>query len=94
MATRVVWTIAPCARGGISLQGTTQSVVGAVAGTLVGALGNGATLPMVGIMAGFAALAAVFLFAARRMQLRDLPAPEPKPGWVLVQVKAFGLNRS
>ncbi|WP_439698249.1 zinc-binding alcohol dehydrogenase family protein [Mucilaginibacter sp. AW1-7] len=26
--------------------------------------------------------------------LEDLPLPEPKSGWVLVQVKAFGLNRS
>jgi NADPH:quinone reductase len=28
------------------------------------------------------------------IQLRELPIPEPRPGWVLIQVKAFGLNRS
>ena len=28
------------------------------------------------------------------LQIRELPIPEPKPGWVLIQVKAFGLNRS
>ena len=28
------------------------------------------------------------------LQLRDLPVPDPQPGEVLVQVKAFGLNRS
>ena len=26
--------------------------------------------------------------------IRDLPVPEPKPGWVRIEVKAFGLNRS
>lgn len=28
------------------------------------------------------------------LQLRDLPVPQPEPGWVLIAVKAFGLNRS
>ncbi len=28
------------------------------------------------------------------LQIRELPIPEPRPGWVLIEVKAFGLNRS
>src|SRR3954463_14456570 len=28
------------------------------------------------------------------LQIRELPVPEPKDGWVLIEVKAFGLNRS
>jgi NADPH:quinone reductase-like Zn-dependent oxidoreductase len=28
------------------------------------------------------------------LQLRDIPRPAVRPGWVLVRVKAFGLNRS
>ena len=28
------------------------------------------------------------------LQLRDLPIPEPDPGWVRIAVRAFGLNRS
>ena len=28
------------------------------------------------------------------LQVRTLPRPLPPPGWVLIQVKAFGLNRS
>ncbi len=28
------------------------------------------------------------------LQIRDLPIPKPAPGWVLIEVKAFGLNRS
>jgi NADPH:quinone reductase len=28
------------------------------------------------------------------LQVRELPVPQPEPGWVLIQVKAFGLNRS
>src|SRR3954471_8025266 len=28
------------------------------------------------------------------LKLRELPVPEPAPGWVLIEVKAFGLNRS
>src|SRR5262249_52827316 len=28
------------------------------------------------------------------LRVRDLPLPEPRPGWVLIEVKAFGLNRS
>jgi MFS transporter, DHA1 family, multidrug resistance protein len=53
-----------------ALQGTTQSVFGGIAGGLVSALGNGATLPLMGIMAGFAILAAVFLLAAHRNAAR------------------------
>jgi NADPH:quinone reductase-like Zn-dependent oxidoreductase len=28
------------------------------------------------------------------LQIRELPIPDPRPGWVLIEVKAFGLNRS
>src|SRR5881227_503817 len=28
------------------------------------------------------------------LTIRDLPVPSPAPGWVLIEVKAFGLNRS
>ncbi|MDH3730589.1 MAG: zinc-binding alcohol dehydrogenase family protein [Acidimicrobiia bacterium] len=28
------------------------------------------------------------------LTIRDLPVPEPAEGWVLIEVKAFGLNRS
>lgn len=28
------------------------------------------------------------------LTIRELPIPTPAPGWVLIQVKAFGLNRS
>src|SRR5437773_1957823 len=28
------------------------------------------------------------------LEIRRVPRPEPRPGWVLIQVKAFGLNRS
>ena len=28
------------------------------------------------------------------LQVGELPIPEPAPGWVLIRVKAFGLNRS
>jgi NADPH2:quinone reductase len=28
------------------------------------------------------------------LTIRELPIPTPQPGWVLIQVKAFGLNRS
>lgn len=28
------------------------------------------------------------------LEVRDLPVPVPEPGWVLIEVKAFGLNRS
>ena len=28
------------------------------------------------------------------LQLRDVAKPEPRPGWVLLRVEAFGLNRS
>ncbi len=28
------------------------------------------------------------------IQVQDIPLPETKKGWVLIKVKAFGLNRS
>ena len=28
------------------------------------------------------------------LQIRELPIPEPRSGWVLIEVRAFGLNRS
>src|SRR5690349_25115307 len=28
------------------------------------------------------------------LQIRDLPVPEPPPGWVLIEVRAAGINRS
>src|SRR3954453_14495544 len=28
------------------------------------------------------------------LEIHELPIPEPRPGWVLIRVKAFGLNRS
>lgn len=28
------------------------------------------------------------------LKIRELPIPEPQPGWVLIRVKAFGINRS
>jgi NADPH2:quinone reductase len=28
------------------------------------------------------------------LEIRDLPTPVPRPGWVLIRVEAFGLNRS
>ncbi|MFO7573028.1 MAG: zinc-binding alcohol dehydrogenase family protein [Gaiellaceae bacterium] len=28
------------------------------------------------------------------LEIRELPIPEPPPGWILIRVKAFGLNRS
>jgi NADPH:quinone reductase len=28
------------------------------------------------------------------LQIRELPVPEPRAGWVLIRVKAFGINRS
>ena len=28
------------------------------------------------------------------LRIRELPIPEPRRGWVLIQVRAFGLNRS
>ncbi len=31
---------------------------------------------------------------ASRLTIRALPIPTPAPGWVLIRVKAFGLNRS
>lgn len=64
-----------------ALQGTLQSVFGGLAGTLVGALANGATLPVIDIMTGFAVFAVIFLFAAQRRQVEsgivspDFPIP-------------------
>jgi NADPH:quinone reductase len=29
-----------------------------------------------------------------KLELRELPIPEPRPGWVRIAVRAFGLNRS
>lgn len=31
---------------------------------------------------------------ASSLQIRELPRPEPRPGWVLLRVMSFGLNRS
>ena len=31
---------------------------------------------------------------AEEMKLTDIPVPEVKPGWVLIKVKAFGINHS
>jgi len=31
---------------------------------------------------------------AAALTIRELPVPQPEPGWVLIEVKAFGLNRS
>jgi len=31
---------------------------------------------------------------AEALRIRELPIPEPMPGWVLIRVRAFGLNRS
>ncbi|MCA9628262.1 MAG: zinc-binding dehydrogenase [Myxococcales bacterium] len=31
---------------------------------------------------------------ADRLQPREVPVPEPEPGWVLIRITAFGLNRS
>src|SRR5713226_1319693 len=28
------------------------------------------------------------------LRIRELPVPEPRPGWVVIRVKAFGINRS
>jgi len=28
------------------------------------------------------------------LKLEERPVPKPEPGWVLIRVKAFGLNRS
>jgi len=28
------------------------------------------------------------------LKLKEIPTPAPKPGWVLIKIKAFGLNRS
>jgi NADPH2:quinone reductase len=32
--------------------------------------------------------------APEALRIRDIPIPEPAEGWVLIEVKAFGLNRS
>lgn len=31
---------------------------------------------------------------AESLRIRELPVPEPEPGWALLRVRAFGLNRS
>jgi hypothetical protein len=31
---------------------------------------------------------------AEALVIRERPVPRPEPGWVLIEVKAFGLNRS
>src|SRR3954452_753892 len=31
---------------------------------------------------------------AEALTIREKPVPSPRPGWVLIRVKAFGLNRS
>ena len=44
-----------------------------------------------------ASMRAVVLSApgpVENLQIRQLPVPEPEPGWVRVKVEAFGLNRS
>lgn len=51
-----------------ALQGTTQSLFGAIAGALVGTFGNGATLPVIVISLVFALLALAFLISAQRLQ--------------------------
>src|SRR3954449_6823613 len=28
------------------------------------------------------------------LRIRELPVPQPRPGWGLIRVKAFGINRS
>src|SRR3954464_9598379 len=28
------------------------------------------------------------------LRIREIAVPEPRPGWVLIKVKAFGINRS
>jgi NADPH:quinone reductase-like Zn-dependent oxidoreductase len=28
------------------------------------------------------------------LRIREVPVPEPRPGWVLIRVRAFGINRS
>jgi NADPH:quinone reductase-like Zn-dependent oxidoreductase len=28
------------------------------------------------------------------LRIEERPVPEPRPGWVLIRVRAFGLNRS
>src|SRR5204862_8183616 len=32
--------------------------------------------------------------APEALRIRELPVPQPRPGWVLIRVKAFGINRS
>jgi NADPH:quinone reductase len=31
---------------------------------------------------------------AEELEIKNLPLPEIKPGWVLIKIKAFGINRS
>src|SRR5947207_9262781 len=47
--------------------------------------------------AGNSSMRAVVLSApgpVDNLQIRQLPLPEPEPGWVRIKVEAFGLNRS
>jgi hypothetical protein len=60
-----------------ALQGTAQSVVAGVAGWLVGMLSNGAALPVMGIITGCAALAAVFLLVGHRWRPERHMVPQP-----------------
>ena len=32
--------------------------------------------------------------AAEEIELTDVPVPQSRPGWVLVKIRAFGLNHS
>ncbi len=32
--------------------------------------------------------------SVERLEIKNLPIPEPQAGWVRIAVKAFGLNRS
>ena len=55
------------------------AIFGGIAGGLVGALGNGSTLPVIVIIAGFAGLAAAFLLVAHRKQPDTPMPPQPLP---------------
>ncbi len=57
-----------------ALQGTTQSVVGGIAGTLVGLLSNGSMIPTALIIGAFATIASVLLVIAQRMTAPAQPA--------------------
>ena len=43
------------------------------------------------------AMKAIVLYKSctpEELKISEVPVPEVKPGWVLIKVKAFGLNRS